>query len=53
MCKSRSLSRNQPHELNLPSNAHNFVNTTQNCTKPPPKEVRFQEISINLQMKAI
>ena len=39
--KSRSLSRNQVQKLNLPSNAHNFANTTRTWTKVLPKELKF------------
>jgi hypothetical protein len=37
----------------MPSNAHNSTNTTQNWTKLPSKEVKFQELSNNMQIKAI
>ena len=48
MCKNRSIYRNQLQKLNLTSNAHNSTNTTQNWTKLPPKEMKFQELSNNM-----
>ena len=37
----------------MPSNAHSSNNATQNWTKLAPKEVKFQELSNNMQMKEI
>ena len=45
--------RNQPQNLNMPSNAHNFANTTRIRTKLLPKEVKYQEFSNNMMIKAI
>jgi hypothetical protein len=44
---------NQPQNLKMPSIAHNFANTTQNQTKLLPKEVKYQELSNNMLIKAI
>ena len=46
ICKSRSMSRNQLHKLNMPSNAHNFANKLRNWTKLTTKR---SEISTTLQ----
>ena len=50
LCKSRSLSRNQPQKLDMSSNANNFANPNWNATKIPPKEAKVQELSNNMQI---
>ena len=37
------MSKNKLQKLNMPSNAHNYANTTWNWTKLPPKKVTIQE----------
>ena len=51
--KSRSMFRNQPHKLNLHSNAHNYANATPNWTILPSKEVKSQEFTNDMHIKAI
>ena len=52
-CENRSLKRNQLQKLDLSLNVDSFADTTWNLTKLPPNNVKFQELSNNMQIRKL